>query len=108
VSVREIGYADAAAAGTPGTVNTFDSTRIENRYGSDTVSLVDAAAISLREHPVFRNRPVRAILEETGKLLLVGEVRSEDERREAVALIGGVAGVHSVREELEVIPLEFL
>jgi osmotically-inducible protein OsmY len=88
----------------PDTVNVIDSTRMENPWGPDQIDLVNAVADALRGHPVLHLRQIRPVLEETGKVVLRGEVRSDEEREQAVVLAAGVTGVHTVREELDVVP----
>ena len=103
-SIDELRRGIDTAGGVTGPSNVIDSAQIDNPYGADRVDLVNAAADALREHPVLRTRPIRAVLEGTGKLVLAGQVRTEAEKTVAIETIAAVPGVHSVREELDVIP----
>lgn len=103
-SVRELGRADDTTASVPGTINTLDTTRIQNPYGADREDLANAVADALRRHPVLHSRSIRPLIDNTGKVVLVGTVHSDDERRLALEATSGVPGIHSIREELEVVP----
>lgn len=104
-SVRSVGELSSAIDTTtrvPNTVNVIDSTRIENPYGADPIDLANAVALAFMEHPVLHNRAIRPRLEGTGKIVLTGQVRSEEERREALSVASRIPGAHSVREELRI------
>lgn len=103
-SVRELGRAAETTGSVPGTINTLDTTRIQNPYGADQEDLANAVADVLRRHPVLHSRSIRPLLEATGKVVLVGTVHSDDERLLALEAASGVPGIHSIREELEVVP----
>lgn len=103
-SLDELTHAVHASGSVPGTVEVVESARIDNPYGPDQIDLVDAVASAFARHPVLRTRGIRPLLEEAGKILLVGEVRHPDEKVEALRVAAAVPGVQSVREELETIP----
>jgi osmotically-inducible protein OsmY len=103
-SVAELGRAAETVEGIPGAVNTIDSTRIANPYGADPLDLVNAVANALKRDPVLRLRNIRAALEDTGKIVLQGTVRTREEPRRALEVAAEVPGVHTVREELQVVP----
>jgi osmotically-inducible protein OsmY len=103
-SVAGLGRAAETVEGVPGTVNTIDSTRIANPYGSDQLGLVNAVADALNRDPVLRERSIRASLEDTGKIVLRGTVRTPDEPRRALEVAAEVPGLHTVREELQIVP----
>lgn len=103
-SVGELDRAMDTAAEVRNTTNVVDSARIENPYGADTLGLVNAVADVLRSHPVLRNRQIRPNLDGTGRILLAGQVRSEEERQEAVRVVSRVPGLRTIREELVIVP----
>lgn len=103
-SLGELTSAIDTASAVPNTVNVIDSARIQNPYGSDQIDLVNAVADALTGHPTLNGRPIRPILEGTGKVLLTGRVRSDEERRMALAAAAEVPGLHTVREELQIEP----
>ncbi len=103
-SVEDLGRAITTAGEVSGTVGVIDSARIDNPYGADGLDLVNAVADALGRHETLRTRAIRPMLEETGKVLLVGSVQSDAEREEAVRVASGVPGIHTVREELRVVP----
>jgi osmotically-inducible protein OsmY len=103
-AVGDLARAIETTGEVPNTTNVIDSTIIQNPYGPDQIDLANAVADALRAHPVLRNRSIRPVVEETGKIVLTGQVRAEEEKRQALILVGDVPGVHSVREELQVIP----
>lgn len=103
-SVGELGRAMDTAAEVQNTTNIIDSARIDNPYDADTLDLVNVVADVLRSHPTLHNRQIRPILEEKGRILLRGQVRSDDERLEAIRIVTKVPGLHSIREELEIVP----
>lgn len=103
-SVRELGRGIDTASEVLNTTNVIDSARIGNPYGPDQTQLANAVADVIRKHPVLHNRQIRPIIEETGKVVLIGQVRNEGEKREALSIVSGVPGLHSIREELEIVP----
>ncbi len=103
-SVRELGRAMDTASEVRNTTNIIDSARIGNPYGPDQVQLANAVADVIRRHPVLHNRQIRPIIEDTGKVVLTGQVQNESEKREALNAVSGVPGLHSVREDLEIVP----
>ncbi|MFN3653151.1 MAG: BON domain-containing protein [Armatimonadota bacterium] len=103
-SLGELSRAEVAAEGVTGISNSYDTTRIENPYGPDQADLANAVADALRRHPDLKHRQIRPLVEETGHVVLVGQVHSEEERLLALQVTTTVAGVHSAREELAVVP----
>lgn len=103
-SISELTRAASTAEGVRGTVNTLDSARIENPHGTDRIDLANAVADAFSRDPVLRLRSIRPELEDTGKLVITGNVRSPGERLRALEVAAEVPGVHTVREELQVIP----
>jgi osmotically-inducible protein OsmY len=103
-SLGELGRAAETAEGVKNTVNVIDSSRIGNPHGADRDQLANEVADALRRHPVLRSRQIRALVEDTGKLVLMGQVQDEDEIEEALAVVTEVDGVHTVRQELEIVP----
>jgi osmotically-inducible protein OsmY len=103
-SVRELADARQSAAGVRGAPELLDGARIGNPYGADPVKLVNAIADAFRRHPVLHTRMIRPLLEESGKVVLTGQVRTEDEKQEALSVASGVPGVHTVHDQLEVLP----
>jgi hypothetical protein len=72
--------------------------------GRQRTTLEDRVLEVLWSDRALSRRPIDVAEEEGGVLALLGEVRSEEERRLCVALAEGTRGVVSVEDRLAVVP----
>ena len=74
--------------------------------GRERTRLEDRVLDALWDHPRIARRRIDVDEVQDGHIELIGSVRSEDERDEAVAIVVGVKGVQVVLDALEVVPRE--